>query len=402
MLSRRNFFKLITVMFGNALASACARAIETVAPATHTPAPTATLTPPPTATATATPTPTFTPTITPSRTPTATATPRPTDFVSVRGDQFFLRGARFPINGINYYPQQHPWKTFHLGEWEPTVTEKELKLAVAFGANNVRTFIDFNASLTGTTLDAPVMAGGLLPHRQYLANVREFIEIAGRLNLPAQVTLFDGMSWELYQPSNFWMIETYLRALIPPFANDPRILCWDLQNEPDRAIRTVGAEIVIPFFQRVSKLVRQLDPRQLQTIGWIGRERSKYFPDLDQYLDFWCFHFYDKAANLPELVKFYKTQTTKPVMLQEFGLPTGGPNEPNTEADQAAHYDSVLKTLDENQMCGSVLWCLNNYPVGLAGNPPVQTDHRENHFGVLRLDYSEKPVTQILRKYWRR
>ncbi len=384
--------------------SACARAVDTVAPATITPAPTATRTSTPTATATSTATPTSTPTVTPSRTPTITATPRPADFVSVRGDQFFYRGARFPINGFNYYPRAHPWRTFNLGEWEPDVTEKELMLGVSLGANTVRIFIDFNASLTGTLTASLPDSIGVIPNRQYLAHVSEFIDLAGRLNLKVQFTLFDGMDWSFYQPEKFWLIETYLYVLISPFVNDPRIMCWDLQNEPDRAIRTVGADIIIPFFQRVSKTIRQLDPRQLQTIGWIGRDRSRYFPDLDKYLDYWCFHFYDKAANLPDLVKFYKTQTTKPVLLQEFGLPTGGPGSDgqNTETDQANHYDSVLKTLEENQMCGSVFWCLNDFPVGLAGNPPIQTDHPENHFGVLRLDYSEKPVTQILRKYWRR
>lgn len=388
--------------------SACARAIETIAPATITPVPTWTPTSTPTTTATATsttiPTATSTLTITPSRTPTITATPRPADFVSVRGDQFFYRGARFPINGFNYYPRAHPWRTFNLGEWEPNVTEKELRLGASLGANTVRIFIDFNASLTGVLTATLPDSVGVIPQRQYLTHVREFIELAGRLNLKVQCTLFDGMDWSFYQPEKYWLIETYLYALLSPFVNDPRIMCWDLQNEPDRAIRTVGADIVIPFFQRVSKTIRQLDPRQLQTIGWIGRERSRYFPDLDNYLDYWCFHFYDQAANLPELVKFYKTQTTKPVLLQEFGLPTGGPGPDgqNTEIDQANHYDSVLKTLDENQMCGSVFWCLNDFPVGLAGNPPIQSDHPENHFGVLRLDYSEKPVTQILRQYWRR
>ncbi len=406
MLSRRNFLKLSALIFGNALAAACTRAIETVASATITLTPTLTLTSTPTTTTTSTtlPTPTSTPTVTPSRTPTITATPRSADFVSVRGDQFFYRGARFPINGFNYYPRAHPWRTFNLGEWEPDVTEKELKLGVSLGANTVRIFIDFNASLTGTLTASLPDSIGVIPNRQYLAHVSEFIDLAGRLNLKVQFTLFDGMDWSFYQPEKFWLIETYLYVLISPFVNDPRIMCWDLQNEPDRAIRTVGADIVIPFFQRVSKTIRQLDPRQLQTIGWIGRDRSRYFPDLDKYLDYWCFHFYDKATNLPDLVKFYKTQTTKPVLLQEFGLPTGGPGPDgqNTETDQANHYDSVLKTLDENQMCGSVFWCLNDFPVGLAGNPPIQTDHPENHFGVLRLDYSEKPVTQILRKYWRR
>jgi endo-1,4-beta-mannosidase len=404
MLSRRNFLKFFTIILGNAVMSACARAVDTVAPATITPAPTATRTSTPTATATSTATPTSTPTVTPSRTPTVTTTPRPADFVSVRGDQFFYRGARFPINGFNYYPRAHPWRTFNLGEWEPDVTEKELMLGVSLGANTVRIFIDFNASLTGVLTASLPESIGVIPNRQYLAHVSEFIDLAGRLNLKVQFTLFDGMDWSFYQPEKFWLIETYLYVLISPFVNDPRIMCWDLQNEPDRAIRTVGADIIIPFFQRVSKTIRQLDPRQLQTIGWIGRDRSRYFPDLDKYLDYWCFHFYDKAANLPDLVKFYKTQTTKPVLLQEFGLPTGGPGSDgqNTETDQANHYDSVLKTLEENQMCGSVFWCLNDFPVGLAGNPPIQTDHPENHFGVLRLDYSEKPVTQILRKYWRR
>jgi len=151
-------------------------------------------------------------------------------------------------------------------------------------------------------------------------------------------------------------------------------------------------------------LIRKLDPKQLQTIGWIDRARGRYFPALDPYLDFWCFHFYDKATNLPDLVRFYKAQTTKPIMLQEFGLPTGGPGytSPTAEAEQVAHYESVLSTLQANNLCGSVPWCLNDYPVGIAGNPPIQTDHPENHFGFFRLDYSDKPVTQTLRKFWRK
>ena len=47
--------------------------------------------------------------------------------------------------------------------------------------------------------------------------------------------------------------------------------------------------------------------------------------NLDRYLDFWCFHFYDQASALNSLVVFYKGKTTKPVMLQEYGLATGGP-----------------------------------------------------------------------------
>ncbi|MBM3128293.1 MAG: hypothetical protein FJ009_06610 [Chloroflexi bacterium] len=408
MISRRDFLKLIAASFGSALISACDAARTTPTPTlaptrvvpTATPQPTATATP----TVTLTPTPTRPPTLTPTSTPTPTATARAIDFVTVRGDQFFLRGQRFPIRGFNYYPRAHPWKTFNLDAWQPEVTERELRLGASLGANAVRVFIDFHASLTGTQTPPSVPADtrAAIPHPQYLANVREFLDIAGRLNLKVTMTLLDSLAFEMYQPANFPLIETYLRALVPSFARDPRIMCWDLQNEPDRAIRTVGESIVIPFFQRIAPLVRALDPYPLQTIGWIDRARAQYFPALNDHLDFFCWHYYDAVDRLDGLIKFYKTQTRKPVLLQEFGLPTGGPDKKYTENDQVIHYNAVMKLLEENAMCGSVFWCLNDYPVGVAGNPPIQTDHPENHFGVLRLDYSEKPVTQVLRYFWKK
>lgn len=400
MISRRDFLKLLAVSFGSALASACDPALPTPTPtralpsATPSPTNTATLTPTPTLTPTATPVPTPTPSVTP------TATARAIDFVTTRGDQFYWRGERFPIRGFNYYPQRHPWKTFNLDAWDPVTTERELRLGVSLGANVVRVFVDFHASISGTQIPAHIPST-VEPHVQYIANVRAFLDIAARLNLKVMLTLLDGLHFDMYQPDNFTLIETYLRALIPQFARDPRIMCWDLQNEPDRAIRTVGDSIVIPFFQRVAQIVRARDPLQLQTIGWIDRARGQYFAALDPYLDFFCFHYYDTVDRLDGLCKFYKTQTRKPVLLQEFGLPTGGPNNPFTEQDQMIHYNAVMRILRENAMCGEVFWCLNDYPVGVAGNPPIPTDHRENHFGVLRLDYSEKPVTQVIRWYWK-
>ena len=408
MLSRRDFLKLIAASFGSALVSAC----NPATPLPTAPAPTLTVptaTPQPTATATTTATATFTPTwtptltATPSTTPTATATPRAIDFMTVRGDQFYLRGERFPIRGFNYYPSLHPWRMFNVGEWEPDVAERELRAGASLGANVVRVFIDFNYSFAGTPTPTPLNANAAIPNAQYVANVREFLDIAGRLNLKVILTLLDSLDFGLYQPSNFGVIEAYLRALIPTFARDPRIVCWDLQNEPDKAISTVGDSVVIPFFQRVSQLVRALDPYPLQTIGWIDRARAKYLPALNDYLDFWCFHYYDTVDRLDSLIKFYKTQTRKPVLLQEFGLPTGGPSPEGkfTENDQVIHYNAVMKILEDNQMCGSVFWCLNDFPIGLAGNPPLKTDSAENHFGVLRLDYSEKPVTQVIRWFWK-
>lgn len=411
MLTRRQLLKSLLALLGSAVASACSRAIPTGAPSPTTQAvPIAAVPPTATALPTATPSPIPTATVPPTaaatatatRTPTQTATPRPPDLVYVRGDQFYYQGALFPINGFNYYPQLHPWRTFNIGHWDPRGTRRELELAAGLGANTVRIFIDYQFSLDNSKAQQPKDLY-FAPIAQYVTNVREFLDIAGRLNMKVIVTLFDSLDWFMYQPQSAWIAEEYLKELVPPFADDPRILCWDLQNEPDRPLVLVGAPAVIGFFQRISDLVRKIDPRHLQTIGWIDRARGKYFPDLDRYLDFWSFHFYDQASRLNDLVVFYKSKTTKPVLLQEFGLATGGPGPDgqHTEQDQAQHYRTVLATLEANKMCGSVFWSLNDYPVGLAGNPPSPNDSPENHFGVFRLDYSEKPATAELRSFWK-
>ncbi len=348
----------------------------------------------------------------------------PPALITVRGDQFVLRGEQFPIKGFNYYPMLHPWRMFNIGEWDAQETERELQLAVGLGANVVRVFIDHpysidtkplmpSATVTPTETRYPTLASAsgtptstlsfVPPTPQYIQNVREFLDIAGRLNLKVILTLFDSLDWSMYQPQNHWIADEYLKQLVPGFAGDPRILCWDLQNEPDKAIRTVGPDSVIEFFKRVSTQIRQLDPNHLQTIGWIDRARGKYFADLDRYLDFWCFHYYDSVERLGELIQFYKAQTTKPVLLEEFGLATGGPGADgqHTEQDQELHYSSVFALLEGYKMCGSVFWVLTDFPKGLAGNPPIQDDSPENHFGVFRLDYSEKPVAREIRYFWK-
>lgn len=406
MLTRRHFLKILAALSGTALVPSCLTEPPTPSAPTLpiTPTSSATAMPTETATPAATDPPAPTSTLTPSPTPVPTITPTasPEDFISVRGDQFYYRGSPFPIKGFNYYPRMHPWRIFNVGEWEPKVTERELKLGASLGANTVRMVIDYQFSLDNSRLQQ-VRDNYFAPIGQYVANMREFIDIAGRLGLRVIVTLFDSLDWTMYQPQNHWIAEEYLKELVPPFAGDPNILCWDLQNEPDRAIALVGNSSVIPLFQRISALVRKLAPRHLQTIGWIDRARARYFPDLDALLDFWCFHYYDDANKLNDLATFYKSKTTKPVLLEEFGLPTGGPGRDGSRAeqDQAAHYRKVLQTLQDNRMCGSVFWILCDFPIGLAGNPPSPDDSPENHYGIFRLDYSEKPAGMVLREFWR-
>jgi len=367
--------------------------------------------------------------------------------VKVSGDQFTLRGERFPIKGFNYYPRLHPWRMFNIGEWDAPATERELRLAAGLGANVVRVFIDHPYSIGVKPLQYPTLAPAsatspppptpasaspmpsqtptptpppappappqtpsptptlafVPPMPEYIQNVREFLDIAGRLDLRVILTLFDSLDFAMYQPDNHWIAEEYLKQFIPAFVNDPRVFCWDLQNEPDKAIRTVGEQSVIPFFQRVSAQIRKMDPDHLQTIGWIDRARGRYFSALERYLDFWCFHFYDDVQRLGDLISFYKGVTNKPMLLEEFGLATGGPGADgqHTELDQSLHYSHVYALIEGYKLCGSVFWILLDFPQGLAGNPPTPDDSPENHYGIYRVDYGEKPVAGTVRNAWK-
>ncbi|MCL4395472.1 MAG: hypothetical protein M1482_11850, partial [Chloroflexi bacterium] len=111
----------------------------------------------------------------------------------------------------------------------------------------------------------------------------------------------------------------------------------------------------------------------------------------------------DKIDQLGDLIAFYKGITTKPILLEEFGLATGGPGQDgaHTELDQSLHYSLVYALLQGYALCGSVFWILIDFPKGLAGNPPTPDDSPENHFGVYRLDYSEKPVARAVRYAWK-
>jgi endo-1,4-beta-mannosidase len=152
----------------------------------------------------------------------------------------------------------------------------------------------------------------------------------------------------------------------------------------------------------MSTVLRNIDSSHLQTIGWIDRAHGKYMHDLENYLDFWCFHFYDKIELLNDLIGFYKSVTTKPILLEEFGLATGGPGDDgrHTELDQSLHYSRVYSLVEGYKLSGSLFWILVDFPKGLAGNPPLPDDSPENHYGVFRLDYSEKLVAGAVRYAW--
>ena len=88
------------------------------------------------------------------------------------------------------------------------------------------------------------------------------------LDIGVITTPFDGGSKVGYnlldEKENWPMLEEYVRDIITTFANDERMLIWDIWNEPGNSNRN---SMSMEFMIRVFEIARTIDPIQPLTAG---------------------------------------------------------------------------------------------------------------------------------------
>lgn len=131
----------------------------------------------------------------------------------------------------------------------------------------------------------------------------------------------------LLDPGQHHRLETYVRGIVAAYADDPRVLAWDIWNEPDNgpevalcdpALLAAKADLVAPLLVEAFGWARAAAPRQPLTSGiWLGDWSA---PDLLSPIqraqtassDVISFHNYGVAADFEARVRW----------LQGFGRPT--------------------------------------------------------------------------------
>lgn len=312
------------------------------------------------------------------------------DFIRAAGAQLTLGGRPVLLKGVNYYPQWRPWSVMWR-DWDAPQTARELRAAREdLGINVVRVLLPYNFS-------GKKNGGGQLPP-VLVARLREFIQIAGRLDMRVLITLFD-FSHDF--PAANTPLETqqldYLRALIPQFAGDDRVFAWDVHNEPDQyeVWRDGDQAAVLGWLGRVADLVHQLAPRQLVTVG-MSIHSNLWLPGPDgrrpiDYTDVVSMHTYDAGAVGRQLDEL-RAHTAKPILVEEFGWPTRPPCVENyTEATQADLYRVVVDAA-RSRSAGVLAWTLRDFDAART----VRWDSREEYFGLYRADGSLKPAARTL------
>ncbi|HEX9937730.1 MAG TPA: cellulase family glycosylhydrolase [Longimicrobium sp.] len=274
--------------------------------------------------------------------------------------------------GSNYAPatavnQLEMWQA---ETWDPATIDRELGWAQSLGFNTMRVFLHDLAYRQDP--------------RGFLDRVDQFLAISERHGIRPMLVLFDAV-WDPFprvgrqrQPTpglhnSGWLqspgveilrdtlrhreLEPYVKGVIGRFANDRRVLAWDLFNEPDninpgsyRAFEPVNkGELALALLRRTFAWAREVNPSQPLTAGpWKGDwvHPSQTLPITTFMLDnsdVITFHSYDPLPGVQRLVAALRRHGRPVICTEYMARPRG------------STFESILPYFRE-QRVGGINW----------------------------------------------
>ena len=218
------------------------------------------------------------------------------------------------LRGLNCIPSwgariEQAWWSY-----DPVAFRQEVGLVRSIHGNCVRLWIEFTAwmaapeAVTANFMDAV-----------------KAIDESGMKVMPCLFNRWHDWSWDYGGLYNEDLIRDwapkldYVRAIVGPLANDPRILCWDLCNEPQAFdLATDVNQREFAFLQAVADTARDAGAKQPITIGTMAGGNIELYAPLCDVL---CAHPYarsqkDLAAAIQAL-KDLSAKTGKPLLVNE-------------------------------------------------------------------------------------
>jgi hypothetical protein len=224
------------------------------------------------------------------------------------------------IRGINYVPSysQHPLQT--LLNHDPFVVHQEMEWLGRrrLGFNAVRIFLNYlpwqrdpdaffavtddlvaAASENGmrvlfTVFDSTCGAAGDCDATQAWLDTGYFQKVATWVPCPGPAAIANATSSPPSNATLLPVLEAYATALVSRYANDSRLLGWDMHNEPDFD----NDPNMLPFVTRMFALIQQVDanPDHVATTGLISASQQPMVAPLVRTLSF---HDYDGGGRVP-------------------------------------------------------------------------------------------------------
>lgn len=236
--------------------------------------------------------------------------------------QPFLVGCNFiPSNAVN---ELEMWQA---DTWSPDVIDRELGWAADLGMNIVRVFLHNLAYEQDT--------------QGYFQRLEHFLQIADKHQIKVMFVFFDSCwnddpvsgpqtqpksgvhnsgwlrcpgSKMLFDTSTWHRLEAYTKDTIEHFADDTRILVWDIYNEPSNSGYT---DAVMPLLEKSFEWARAANPTQPITSGWwIDHALSNEFMFANS--DIITFHNYLEPQYLERQIQELQARFHRPVICTEY------------------------------------------------------------------------------------
>jgi endo-1,4-beta-mannosidase len=187
--------------------------------------------------------------------------------------------------------------------------------------------------------------------------------------------------------SKYWnVIEPYLRDLIKPHKGDPRILAWDLMNEPF-AFPTMDKTRITKFLAHMCTFSKDIAGSTPITVGissWL------YTSKVEKFVDLITFHIWDlkEFDTVFTEANNYEKKTGKGVLISEFGNNFFFKPPSVTDEEQLRFYKKYLPKI-VNSGIGWLIWELM-----------VGTDAFA-HCGLLYPNGHKRPAAHYISEYIR-
>ena len=273
------------------------------------------------------------------------------------------------LEGINYYPQDSPWDTFG-SHFDPSTLKEDFEIVKDLSLNSIRVFVGYQDF------------GEAAVSKDKLAKLEMLLDEAQEADLKVIVTLFD--FYGDYRLQDWTLTNKHLCAIASRIKNHPALLAWDLKNEPDLDFETRGEREVRAWLAQSITYLKQLDSIHPVTIGWSSPEAALH---LEDKVDIVSYHYYKDIEDLSTAHKTLTDTTSKPVILQEFGLSSyhgiwnlfG-----QDEKDQANYYREFFKTQkrDSIHYLSWTLYDFETIPSRVAGALPWRKN-KQAFFGII-------------------
>ncbi|MBN8595085.1 MAG: cellulase family glycosylhydrolase [Anaerolineae bacterium] len=311
-------------------------------------------------------------------------------FVTLREGRFAVDDQPLNVRGVNYYPARSPWRRF-LTQSDLSEVERELTLLRVAEFNTLRLFL-WNAAL----FQCP--PAGVTPKVDAFTRLDTIIQAAASQGFYLIMTLNDLPDLDVFPLyTNPVHVQAQTRFIVERYQAEPAILAWDLRNEGDIDYGSIASfgqgrfnrDVVLNWLRDNSALVRSLDSNHLITAGWLH-----YSHDTAPYVDFISFHHWEDAERLRQRTAEIRSQTEKPILLQEFGYSTFQ----RTPEEQARLIREVVEASEALNLTGWLIWAAFDFPLDATCIPPAcpSADNAEHHFGIWQSDYTPKPIVEWL------